>query len=111
MRAGFGEPPQTIHSLLRASREEVVEGLFAPSREYKNVSYLPYPLHKGQYDKGVNVFQLVGMILRSKGEMEELNAEWLFKMTYTKAVLREKMSLFWLIKDGRRAFVSRSGSP
>jgi hypothetical protein len=84
LRAGFGETPQIIQSLLRTSREDVVEALFASSREYKNVSYLPYPLNEGQYDKGVNVFQLLGMILRSKGEMEELNGEWLFKMTYTK---------------------------
>jgi uncharacterized protein (DUF1800 family) len=95
LRAGFGETPQTIQSLLRTSREDVVEGLFVSSREYKNISYLPYPLNEGQYNKGVNVFQLVGMILRSKAEMEELNGEWLFKMTYTKAVLREKMTLFW----------------
>jgi uncharacterized protein (DUF1800 family) len=95
LRAGFGETPQTIQPLVGASREAVVDRLFASSRQYKNVSYLPYPLHEGQYDKGLNVFQLVAMILRSKQEMEELNAEWLFKMTYTAAVLREKMTFFW----------------
>ena len=52
-------------------------------------------MNEGQYDKGLNVFQVVAMILRSKQEMEELNTEWLFKMTHTQAVLREKMTLFW----------------
>ena len=39
--------------------------------------------------------QIVKMILRSKKDSEELNLEWLFKMTYTKAQLREKMTFFW----------------
>lgn len=95
LRAAFGESPKIIRSLLQQSREEVVESLFASSREFKNIGYLPYPLHEGQYDKGLNGFQLLAMILRSKQEMEELNGEWLFKMTYTKAVLREKMTFFW----------------
>jgi uncharacterized protein (DUF1800 family) len=37
----------------------------------------------------------VKMILKSKQDVEELNTEWLFKMTHTKAVLREKMVFFW----------------
>lgn len=95
LRAGFGETPQTIQPLVGTSREVVVDQLFASSRQYKSVAYLPYPMNEGQYDKGLNVFQLVALILRSKQEMEELNAEWLFKMTYTTAVLREKMTFFW----------------
>lgn len=95
LRAGFGETPDNIQPLISRSREEVVEQLFSSSQNYKSISYLPYPLNENQYEKGVNVFQLVSMILNSKKDLEELNGEWLFKMAYTKAVLREKMTFFW----------------
>jgi uncharacterized protein (DUF1800 family) len=35
------------------------------------------------------------MVLKSRKDLEELNGEWMFKMAYTKAVLREKMTFFW----------------
>jgi uncharacterized protein (DUF1800 family) len=95
LRAGFGETPDNIHALLPLTREEIVEQLFLASKDYKGIAYLPYPLKENQYEKGVNVFQLVSMILNSKKDLEELNGEWLFKMAYTKAVLREKMTFFW----------------
>ncbi len=95
LRAGFGETPDRITSLVNAPINSIVDGLFESSRDYKDIDYLPYPLKENEEEKGVGGFKLIKMFLKSFGEMEELNGEWLFKMTYTEAVLREKMTFFW----------------
>ncbi len=95
LRAGFGETPDRINSLLNAPISKIVDGLFTESQECKDINYLPYPLKENEEKNGVGGFKLIKMFLKSFGEMEELNNEWLFKMTYTPAVLREKMTFFW----------------
>jgi uncharacterized protein (DUF1800 family) len=95
LRAGFGETPARINQLQNTSINTIVDDLFTASKQWKDIHYLPYPLKENQEKKGVGAGQFVKMILKSKQDMEELNTEWLFKMTHTKAVLREKMTFFW----------------
>jgi uncharacterized protein (DUF1800 family) len=95
LRAGFGETPGRVREVLNIPINNIVDDLFRTSKEYKDINYLPYPLKENQEEKGVNAFQAVKMILKSKQDLEELNGEWLFKMAYTKSVLREKMTFFW----------------
>jgi len=95
LRAGFGETPDRIHSLLNNPIPSIVDQLFATSKDYKDIDYLPYPIPEDEEKNGIGAFKLIKMFLKSYGDMEELNGEWLFKMTYTPAVLREKMTFFW----------------
>lgn len=95
LRAGFGETPSRIFSLVNASIPSIVDGLFTSSQECKDINYIPYPINENEEKDGVGTFKLLKMFLKSYGDMEELNGEWLFKMTYTPAVLREKMTFFW----------------
>jgi uncharacterized protein (DUF1800 family) len=95
LRAGFGETPSRIAMLKNTPLHSIVDDLFNSSKEFKDINYLPFPLKENEEMKGVSAFKAVKMILKSKQDMEELNGEWLFKMAYTKAVLREKMTFFW----------------
>jgi uncharacterized protein (DUF1800 family) len=95
LRAGFGETPARVREVLNTPINSIVEDLFTASKQYKDINYLPYPLKENQEKKGVDAFQAIKMILKSKQDLEELNGEWLFKMAYTKSVLREKMTFFW----------------
>lgn len=95
LRAGFGETPPAIARLKDASLGSVVEQLFNDSKSWKDIHYLPYPIKENREKKGVSASQFLGMILKSKQDSEELNQQWLFKLTHTKAVLREKMVFFW----------------
>src|SRR5262245_13111720 len=95
LRAGFGETPAVIRSMSGRSPAELAEQLFTASKTSTEIRYLPYPLNESQEKKGVTPFLFVKMLIQSRRDMEELNAEWLFKMTYTRAVLREKLTFFW----------------
>ncbi len=81
--------------MLSTPISKIVDELFSESQECKDIDYLPYPLKENEEMNGAGNFKLLKMFLKSFGEMEELNGEWLFKMTYTPAVLREKMTFFW----------------
>lgn len=95
LRAGFGETPEHVESLLSMKISEVVDDLFESSAEFKNINYLPYPLNEKEQKKGAGGLKQVKLFIKSFSEMEQLNEQWIFKMTYTKAVLREKMTFFW----------------
>ncbi len=95
LRAAFGETPDVIHSKLNTPLPALVDELFKASESYKDMEYLPYPLNEKEEAKGVGAVQFIKMILQSKKDSEELNLEWIFKMAFTKAQLREKMTFFW----------------
>jgi len=94
LRATFSETPDKIKAVLTTPINTIVDDLFHASEVYKDIDYIDSPLY-GQEDKGVGGVKVVKLILKSKKETEELNNEWLFKMAYTKAPLREKMVFFW----------------
>lgn len=95
LRAGFGALPSEIEQWCGKEKDQIVETFFKSSKEFKSINYLPYPLSEKEEQKGVSGFQILKMILRSQKDMEELNLQWIFKMTWTKAQLREKMVFFW----------------
>lgn len=95
LRAGFGETPARIKSCLNKTLSEIIEELFASSQAYKEIDYLPFPLNEREEEKGISGFKVILMILKSKKDLEELNNEWIFKMAFTKAALRERMTFFW----------------
>lgn len=94
-RFGFGETPQRIDELTSKKLEEVINELWTTSKEYKDINYLAYPLNEKEEQKGAGGGKLAKLFIKSFKEMEELNEQWIFKMTYTKAVLREKLTFFW----------------
>lgn len=95
LRAGFSETPVRINELLSKSLDEIIVELFETSKTYKDINYLPYPLNEREEKKGAGGLKLANLFIKSFSEMEQLNEQWIFKMTYTKAVLREKMVFFW----------------
>jgi len=95
LRAGFGANQAQIDAALDRSIPDLLEELFAHSATYKDIHYLPYPLNEKEQRKGAGGLKLIKLFLTSFSEMEQLNEQWIFKMTYTKAVLREKLVFFW----------------
>lgn len=95
LRAGFGASPQEIDLLKDKKIPEIVDQLFADSEEFKDINYLPYPLNEKEQRKGAGGLKQVKLFIKSFAEMEQLNEQWIFKMTYTKAALREKLVFFW----------------
>ncbi len=91
LRAGFGETPAVINQKLNHGIEKLVDDLFTDSKQYKQITYLENPADS----KEVTNFKILLLVLRSRDEMQELNIEWLKNIYSTKAVLREKMTLFW----------------
>jgi hypothetical protein len=95
LRAGFGETPDIIQNLVKKDLKNIVNDLFDSSKNYKPLNYLPYPLNEKEQKKGAGAGKQIKLFFKSVAEMEQLNEQWIFKMTYTKAVLREKMTFFW----------------
>lgn len=95
LRAGFGFFPNEVAKYISKSKQQIVESVFNDSKNFKPIAYLPYPLSGKEEKEGVGGFQILKMILKSKKDTEELNLQWIFKMTWTQAQLREKMTYFW----------------
>lgn len=95
LRAGFGATPSDIDLLSQQSLTDVLDELFTTSAQFKDINYLPYPLNEKEQKKGAGAFKQVKIFFKSFGEKEQLNEQWIFKLTHTKAVLREKMVFFW----------------
>ena len=91
LRAGFGGTPSQIQSRMQLSREALVEELMENSRQFSGLKTVKDPVR----GKQVCNIALLFMILRSTEQMNQLNLEWLRKMSTTKAQLREKMTFFW----------------
>ncbi|MBT8272787.1 MAG: DUF1800 domain-containing protein [Bacteroidia bacterium] len=95
-RAGFGLKPNQDKQLLHKSRAEIVGSLFEESGQYDKLevdlsefrSIDPKKLFKDP--KAVRSF-----FKRSNDKIRELNIAWMHRMSGEKAVLRERMTLFW----------------
>ena len=94
-RASFGAKPEEVKSLLDKPIPSIVKDLFDSSEKYKDINYLPYPLNEREQKKGAGGLKQVKLFFKSFGEREQLNEQWIFKLTHTKAALREKMVFFW----------------
>jgi uncharacterized protein (DUF1800 family) len=91
LRAGFGETPAVIKQKMNISIDKLVDELFNNSKQYKQLTYLENPADSNE----VSNFKILLLLLRSRDQMQELNIDWLNNIYITKAVLREKMTLFW----------------
>jgi hypothetical protein len=81
--------------MIKETLKNIVNDLFESSKNYKPLNYLPYPLNEKEQKKGAGAGKQIKLFFKSVAEMEQLNEQWIFKMTYTKAVLREKITFFW----------------
>lgn len=95
-RAGFGILPTDLESLTKKKKKEVVSSLIKTSKE---ASFLKLDtselddLLSGSYEKTRENIRKVQM--KSREKTIELNVAWINRLSNTKAVLREKMTLFW----------------
>jgi uncharacterized protein (DUF1800 family) len=93
LRVGFGLRPSELARFEGKTREEAVELLFQDSSINQPILFIPRPDTK---DNGeVSTLKALLMVLKSKEETEKLNLAWLDRMGVARAVLREKMTLFW----------------
>src|SRR6185312_654661 len=95
LRAGFGETPEYINSKSDKSLSSTVDELFSASKNYEDITYLPYPIPEDAQMEGIGIGKILKMFLKSYQEKEYLNTEWINRMSTTPAVLREKMTFFW----------------
>ncbi|MFK7780880.1 DUF1800 family protein [Psychroserpens sp.] len=96
-RAGFGINPEDISRLSDTSRSDVVEALFNES-----AAFLPLHIDTSDLDH-YNIQNIIrdkrkqeAFIKDSKQKLKEFNVSLVDRLVFTKQVLREKMTLFWL---------------
>jgi uncharacterized protein (DUF1800 family) len=94
LRAGFGETPHFIHKTIEKPVDGHVSDLFENSKTISRLNYLENPL-KGKTKAELSNRKILRMILKSREQVRKLNLAWLERMAKTKAVFREKMTLFW----------------
>jgi uncharacterized protein (DUF1800 family) len=92
LRAGFGELPSVIKQKQDLSLQQNVEELFRDSEKIEDINLIPSPL---EGDVDASNMRILRMLIRSREEVQKLNFHWLYRMTVSKASLREKMTLFW----------------
>ncbi len=90
LRAGFGATPAEWSEA--GAVGTAVDRLFRESEEWKDMDFIPYPLKKGKKASG---FSILRMIVKSRRQKEDLNIVWMNRMAGGKAMLREKMTMFW----------------
>jgi len=92
LRAGFGELPSLIKQKENLSLQQNVDSLFSDSEKSEDLDLIPYPL-EGKED--ASNMRILRMVIKSREDVQKLNYHWLYRMTVTKASLREKMTFFW----------------
>lgn len=93
-RAGFGEPPEKVFSLLGQSTEAVVTELFERSRSCTPINILP-PDYRKYYRKDMSEEEKKAAQMLKGEYNKRLIIAWLNKLFTTDEVLREKMTFFW----------------
>ncbi len=111
-RAGFGLGPMELQLLEGRSKQQIIDTLFSDSAPI-------YPLYIDLSEfKGLNPGmmksnprQLRDFIKRSNELIREFNYAWFQRMSNPKAVLRERMTLFWsnhfVCRDNNIKFVQQ----
>ena len=95
-RAAFGINPKSLQGLATSSKMDVVDNLIKESQLVVplgiNTSYF-----NGLTAQDVNksVDRRREIVKKSREKLKEFNLEWLYRMTNSKAQLRERMTLFW----------------
>src|SRR5258706_2230190 len=84
--------PAIIRQKQNLSLQQNVDELFRDSEKIEDIDLIPSPL---EGDADASNMRILRMLIRSREEVQKLNFHWLYRMTVTKASLREKMTLFW----------------
>ncbi|MBK5285534.1 MAG: DUF1800 domain-containing protein [Bacteroidia bacterium] len=92
LRGGFSELPSVIKQKENLSLQQNVDALFSDSEKIEDLNLIPSPL-EGKED--ASNMRILRMIIKSREDVQKLNYHWLYRMTVTKASLREKMTFFW----------------
>jgi uncharacterized protein (DUF1800 family) len=95
-RAGFGIHPNRLQELSTKSREDIVNALIDQSKSFNplivNTSEFDTLTYK-EFNKTNKIHR--AYIEKSKLKIKELNHAWIYKVSNSKEILREKMTLFW----------------
>jgi len=100
LRAGFGESISKINKSLNKTVLKIAQELFDDSVQYTDLN-LNTELSYYKNQNGLNNFKELSkeekknFKKKSKENIKGLNIRWIDKMTFDKAQLREKMTLFW----------------
>jgi len=100
LRAGFGENISEINRCLSFPISKKAEQLFQDSSNYTELNLnkeLEYTTKKFRSDNSNEITkeEKRKLVKQSRQNIKDLNIKWIDKMTYDKAQLREKMTLFW----------------
>lgn len=97
LRAGFGESVSTINNSLNKSIAHLVQKLFDDSKIFADLSLdAQSDLNTDQKEsKETSKKDKKDLKKQSREDIRDLNIAWINKMSYDKAQLREKMTLFW----------------
>ena len=100
-RASFGIDVKQIESLKSTSKLKVVSKLFFDSKEFKNLELdlsefdeIKYKTNKELKEKFTEE-EIQKLKNRRNKKVRDLNYAWINKLSESKALLREKMTLFW----------------
>lgn len=93
-RAGFGESPDKVFSLLGQPTEAVVNELFDRSHSCTMINILPSD-YRRYYRKDMNEEEKKAAQMLKGEYNKRLIIAWLNKLFTTDEVLREKMTFFW----------------
>lgn len=97
-RAGFGASASDIQSQLHKPIRKVVQELFDDSKPAEDLRVVSddTPARKEiRQLAGMSADEIKDLLKAQIGLIRDLNVAWIDRMTSTKAVLREKMTLFW----------------
>lgn len=93
LRATSSDHPQRLKDFESLSIAQAVDLLLKESEFNEQLEYLSPP---SLNDKGeVSNFNILKALLNSQHQMEELNYMWLHRLSFSQALLRERMTFFW----------------
>lgn len=100
-RASFGADFKQIQHLKSTSKSKVVSKLFSDSKDFKTLELdlsefdeIKYKSYK-ELKKKFSEEELQKLINKRNRKVRDLNYAWIDKLSEPKALLREKMTLFW----------------
>jgi len=103
-RAGFGLSYDEYSEICQKTKSEMVSELFDSAKQWRpikldltelNSFVKSKKISQGNGLKKINALDKNEFIKKNRTKVKELNNNWIDKLTHTKAILNEKMTLFW----------------
>lgn len=95
-RSGFGINTEYLEELTALNKTTIVDQIINDSKQFVpleiNTSYFNGLTFQ---DFNKNVVKRREIIEKSREKLKEFNLEWMYRMTNSRAQLRERMTLFW----------------